>query len=419
MKEKAVVAACYFPKTSDEQFHSSLEEVKALVKTADGEVAAVITQSREKPESSTYIGKGKVEELIAMTEETGADVVIFNDELSPGQLRNLGAVIDARVIDRTQLILDIFAGRARTKEGKIQVELAQLTYLLPRLAGQGTALSRLGGGIGTRGPGETKLETDRRHIQRRMDDLKKQLEEVKAHRESYRKQRKKNKAVQFALVGYTNAGKTTLLNQLTDADALAENLLFATLDPLSRQFELPSGYPAIITDTVGFIQDLPTTLVASFRSTLEEVKEADVILHVVDASHPEAPSQMNTVMKLLSELGAEAIPVLTVFNKIDQAEQLPLLSSDKPSIRISAFSKSDTEQLKEVMEQTLKEQMSFYSLEVPVEEGKALADIKRETILEKEKWNDKTNGFYLEGYAVTDHPIHGVLNKYKERKEEK
>src|SRR5690606_9949760 len=277
--EKAILVGCQVQTEDDSRFQYSLEELQSLTKTAKGQVVMTITQKRERVHPATYIGKGKVEELVNLEEELEPDVIIFNDELSPSQVRNLSAKFQARVIDRTQLILDIFASRANSKEGKLQVELAQLQYLLPRLIGKGIELSRLGGGIGTRGPGETKLETDRRHIHKRIDDIKNQLSVIVQHRERYRERRKKNNTYQIALVGYTNAGKSTLFNRLTEADSFEENLLFATLDPMTRRMILPGGITTLLTDTVGFIQDLPTSLIAAFRSTLEEVKEADLILH--------------------------------------------------------------------------------------------------------------------------------------------
>ncbi|SDH53996.1 GTPase HflX [Alteribacillus bidgolensis] len=414
MKERVIIAGCRLSEQKAESYQMSMDELKALVHTANGEIVEEIVQARERPDAATYIGKGKVAELSLAAAEKDVDLIVFNDELSPGQIRNLDEEIDVRVIDRTQIILDIFASRAQTKEGKIQVELAQLMYLLPRLSGQGQVLSRLGGGIGTRGPGETKLETDRRHIQKRMDDLKKQLADVQAHRESYRKQRRKNNAVQFALVGYTNAGKSTLLSKLSGVDTFQEDLLFATLDPLTRQMELPSGYQALLTDTVGFIQDLPTTLIAAFRSTLEEVKEADILLHVVDASHPEAHEQMATVDKLMSELKANAIPSITVFNKSDLIkEPAALPSSERPSIFISAFSDEDTEELLTLMEETLKQQMDYYHVKIPTKDGKSLSELQRYTLIKEEELLEEENSFNCKGYVLPDHPINGTIKKYE------
>ncbi|MGY4689905.1 GTPase HflX [Salibacterium sp. K-3] len=414
MTEKVIVAGCRFPGVSEKQLAYNLEELTALVHTAGGEVAEHFIQKREKPDPATFIGKGKLEEIREAVEEKQVDLVVFQDELSPGQIRNLDRDIPVRVIDRTQLILDIFANRAHTKEGKIQVELAQLSYLLPRLAGQGEALSRQGGGIGTRGPGETKLETDRRHLLKRMDDLKRQLNEVKEHRESYRKQRRRNSAVQFALVGYTNAGKSTLLSSLSGAETFQENLLFATLDPLTRQMQLPSGYPVLLTDTVGFIRNLPTTLIAAFRSTLEEVKEADVLLHVVDSSDPSAPEYMDTVDKLLKELDAHTIPVITVFNKADRLDDKPILSRpEHPVLYMSALNEQDIDSLQYLMEDVLKEQMQYYKVKVPVEEGKSLADIQRLTMVENQEISPDSRYVICTGYALPDHPVQGTIQQWK------
>src|SRR5699024_2342655 len=254
------------PEQKDDRFQSSLDELVSLSRTAGGTVVEIVTQNRQSIHPATYIGLGRVQEIRSLVEEHDIDLVISNDELSPGQLRNIGEELDTPLIDRNQLILDIFARRAKTKEGQLQVELAQLEYTLPRLYGQGLVLSRLGGGIGTRGPGETKLETDQRHIRRKIVDIKRRLEVVVKQREQYRKRRKLNHVYQIAIVGYTNAGKSTIFNRLTDSESLEEDLLFATLDPLTRSIELPSGFEVLLTDTVGFIQDLPTTLVASFRS---------------------------------------------------------------------------------------------------------------------------------------------------------
>lgn len=327
----------------------SLEELVKLAETAGVEVLSVLTQNRETRDTKWFIGKGKVDELRAVAEELGATTAIFDQELSGAQVRNLEEALDLKIIDRTQLILDIFAQRANTREGIIQVELAQLSYLLPRLSGHGKNLSRLGGGIGTRGPGESKLETDRRHIRGRIDDLKRHLEEVTRHRKLHRERRKKTGIVQVALVGYTNAGKSTLLKQLTEADVYIENQLFATLDPTSRTMELPSGKEIVLTDTVGFIQNLPHDLIAAFRATLEEVNEADLILHVVDASSEMREDQMRTVNAILQELGSGDKPQIVLFNKKDACtpEQLEMLPQDKEHMKISAYDEVDQLKIRE------------------------------------------------------------------------
>jgi len=356
-REKAVLVSLVTDsvKRSGADPESSLKELISLAETAGVEVTATLMQHRETPDSKWFIGKGKAEELKAVAEETGAQTVIFDQELSGAQVRNLKSFLDRKIIDRTQLILDIFASRARTREGILQVELAQLTYLLPRLSGHGKNLSRLGGGIGTRGPGETKLETDRRHIRRRISDLKRQIEEIAAHRNLHRERRRKAGVQQAALVGYTNAGKSTLLRRLTHADVLAEDKLFATLDPTSRVLALPGGKEVILTDTVGFIQNLPHDLVAAFRATLEEVNEADLLIHVMDASSPMREHQKAVVEEVLRELGAAGKPVLEVWNKIDLVpdDAQALLPGGANTIRISALNDQDLERLCRKIEEML------------------------------------------------------------------
>lgn len=333
----------------------SLQELVQLAETAGVEVVDVLRQNKETPDSKWFIGKGKVEELRMAADGLGANTAIFDQELSGAQVRNLEEALDLKIIDRTQLILDIFAGRAKTREGIIQVELAQLSYLLPRLSGHGKNLSRLGGGIGTRGPGESKLETDRRHIRDRITELKRQLDDVVKTRELHRERRRKSGAVQVALVGYTNAGKSTLLKQLTDADVYIENQLFATLDPTSRVLQLPGGKEVVLTDTVGFIQNLPHDLVASFRATLEEVNEANLVLHVVDASSPMREEQMDVVQSILQDLGAAGKPQIVLFNKSDlcQPEQLEMLPAGPGFLKISAFNSEDLTRVTEIISDEL------------------------------------------------------------------
>jgi GTP-binding protein HflX len=295
----------------------SLEELAGLAEAAGATVAVQMLQERSKPDPATFIGSGKVSALGAACAEADVDVVIVDNELSPAQLRQLEERLDRKVIDRTQLILDIFARRARTREGKWQVELAQLEYLLPRLVGTGTALSRLGGGIGTRGPGETKLETDRRRIRVRIQTIQREIDNVRRRRAQLRERRQKRSIPTVALVGYTNAGKTTLFNRLTQAEALASDALFVTLDPLMRQVRLPGGGELLLSDTVGFISRLPHALVAAFRATLEEVAEADLVLHVIDAGRPDRHRQITAVKKVLEEVGASDTPSFDVYNKVD------------------------------------------------------------------------------------------------------
>ncbi len=394
----------------------SIQELVSLAETAGVEVLEQMTQNRETPDTRWFIGKGKVEELRIMLEALGANTVIFDQELSGAQVRNLEEHLDAKIIDRTQLILDIFAQRAKTREGILQVELAQYSYLLPRLSGQGKNLSRLGGGIGTRGPGETKLETDRRHIRTRITDLKRQLEEVMRHRTLYRERRKKSGVVQVALVGYTNAGKSTLLKQLTDADVYIQNQLFATLDPTSRTLELPGGKEIVLTDTVGFIQNLPHDLVAAFRATLEEVNEADLILHVVDASSERRDEQMAVVDEILQELGAGSKDEIVLYNKIDLCSpaQLEMLPSDRHHLRVSAYSDADLEQIKQLIQEQLGGGQRTYR--IPADRGDLIAQLYSFSSVIEQDYEDNDAIFKVElnkvdyekfGYRLQEYEVRG------------
>ena len=312
----------------------SLEEMKALADTAGAHVEETIVQSRQAPDSATLIGSGKLDELRRLVHFHDANLVLFDAELTPTQLRNLERALDCKILDRTQLILDIFARRARTREGQLQVELAQLNYLLPRLAGRGTEMSRLGGGIGTRGPGETQLETDRRGIYRRIKKLNDQLESVRGGRGTQRRQRQSVPLATIALVGYTNAGKSTLFNRLTGAEVMADARMFATLDPTVRHLTLPSHRKVLASDTVGFIRHLPTTLVKAFRATLEEVTEAALLLHVVDASSPSAPQQTAHVFEVLADIGADQTRQILVLNKMDHIEAAAVGDTESLAQRI-------------------------------------------------------------------------------------
>ena len=336
--ERAALVGVVHPSNRGDADHS-LDELAGLAEAAGARVVLRMLQERPKPDPTTFIGTGKVSSLAAACDEADVDVVIFDNELSPAQLGQLEERLDRKVIDRTQLILDIFARRARTREGKWQVELAQLKYLLPRLAGSGTALSRLGGGIGTRGPGETKLESDRRRLRVRIQAIQREIDQVRQRRSQLRERRHKQSVPTVALVGYTNAGKTTLFNRLTDETAVASDALFVTLDPLVRRVRLPDNRELLVSDTVGFIDRLPHALVAAFGATLEEVAEADLILHVIDAGSPERERQVSAVHTVLEEVGASDVPTVAVYNKIDTItadERRRLRDTDPSAALISA-----------------------------------------------------------------------------------
>ena len=341
----------------------SLDELRELARTAGAEVAGVICQKRPAPDPATCVGSGFLQDMTDFCRDNDVDLIIFDRELSPIQMRNIEQATDVRTIDRTMLILDIFAGRARSNEGKLQVELAQLKYMLPRLTGKGIAMSRLGGGIGTRGPGETKLETDRRHIHRRIDSLKAKLSDVADQRSRQRERRKRDGVVTVAIVGYTNAGKSTLLNALTNAGVLSEDMLFATLDPTARALALPSGSSVMLVDTVGFIRRLPHHLIEAFKSTLEEAVQADIILNVCDCSSPVFRDHLYITQKLLDELGAGGKPVITVLNKIDRADPGEICGVE--GVRISAKRGDGFDLLLEAIEKALPVQKARVTLLFP------------------------------------------------------
>lgn len=367
----------------------SLEELKQLADTAGATVIKKFIQKRPKPDPAFFIGRGKVQELALYAQQENIDLCIFDDELSPAQQRNIESVMGIRILDRTALILDIFAQRARTNEGKLQVELAQLQYTLPRIMGKGLMLSRLGGGIGTRGPGETKLEVDRRRIRDRIAFIKDQIEKVKAVRSLHRSKRKKNNVFEVSLVGYTNAGKSTLLNTLTNSDIYAKDQLFATLDPTTRQLTLPNKQEIIITDTVGFIQRLPHQLIAAFRSTLEVVTEADLLVHVIDVSHELYKEQAAAVHEVLKEIGAETKPVITVYNKIDKlppdSKLTDRLALEEDTVCISAAKKLNLEVLQQMIETHLKSKAVEVTLCIPYAETAKAAQLhETANVLEQE-----------------------------------
>lgn len=367
----------------------SLEELKQLADTAGATVIKKFIQKRHKPDPAFFIGRGKVQELALYAQQENIDLCIFDDELSPAQQRNIESIMGIRILDRTALILDIFAQRARTNEGKLQVELAQLQYTLPRIMGKGLMLSRLGGGIGTRGPGETKLEVDRRRIRDRIAFIKDQIEKVKAVRSLHRSKRKKNNVFEVSLVGYTNAGKSTLLNTLTNSDIYAKDQLFATLDPTTRQLTLPNKQEIIITDTVGFIQRLPHQLIAAFRSTLEVVTEADLLVHVIDVSHELYKEQAAAVHEVLKEIGAETKPVITVYNKIDKlppdSKLADRLALEEDTVCISAAKKLNLESLQQMIESHLKSKAVEVTLCIPYAETAKAAQLhETANVLEQE-----------------------------------
>ena len=367
----------------------SLEELKQLADTAGATVIKKFIQKRPKPDPAFFIGRGKVQELALYAQRENIDLCIFDDELSPAQQRNIESVMGIRILDRTALILDIFAQRARTNEGKLQVELAQLQYTLPRIMGKGLMLSRLGGGIGTRGPGETKLEVDRRRIRDRIAFIKDQIEKVKAVRSLHRSKRKKNNVFEVSLVGYTNAGKSTLLNTLTNSDIYAKDQLFATLDPTTRQLTLPNKQEIIITDTVGFIQRLPHQLIAAFRSTLEVVTEADLLVHVIDVSHELYKEQAAAVHEVIKEIGAESKPVITVYNKIDKlppdSKLADRLALEEDTVCISAAKKLNLETLQQMIESHLKSKAVEVTLCIPYAETAKAAQLhETANVLEQE-----------------------------------
>lgn len=367
----------------------SLEELKQLADTAGATVIKKFIQKRPKPDPAFFIGRGKVQELALYAQQENIDLCIFDDELSPAQQRNIESVMGIRILDRTALILDIFAQRARTNEGKLQVELAQLQYTLPRIMGKGLMLSRLGGGIGTRGPGETKLEVDRRRIRDRIAFIKDQIEKVKAVRSLHRSKRKKNNVFEVSLVGYTNAGKSTLLNTLTNSDIYAKDQLFATLDPTTRQLTLPNKQEIIITDTVGFIQRLPHQLIAAFRSTLEVVTEADLLVHVIDVSHELYKEQAAAVHEVLKEIGAETKPVITVYNKIDKlppdSKLADRLALEEDTVCISAAKKLNLESLQQMLESHLRSKAVEVTLCIPYAETAKAAQLhETANVLEQE-----------------------------------
>lgn len=378
---------------------ASLEELAELVKTAGAVTVGKLEQNLECSDKATYLGKGKLEELKTMLVALNATGIVCDTELTPSQMKNLSQELNIKIMDRTMIILDIFASRANTREGKIQVELAQLKYNATMLIGLRSSLSRLGGGIGTRGPGEKKLEMDRRLIREQISKLKRELEEVKRHRETQRKLRQTTSSPVVCIVGYTNAGKSTLLNHLTRSELLAENKLFATLDPTTRAFKLPGGQNIMLTDTVGFISKLPHHLIQAFRSTLEEAKYSDIILHVVDASNPNMDQQMYAVYETLRQLEIQDKPIITVFNKVDKLEEIPVLKDLRAdaAIFISAVKETGFDSLLEIIEDKLRARQIYIEGVLSYKDTELLADIRTYGQLIEEKY--KEDGIWIKAYV--------------------
>lgn len=405
-KERAVLAGV---STGAFDAEASIDELAELADTAGAEVLAKFIQNRESPDNAAYLGEGKLREIRDFCRQQEADLLILDDELSGIQLRNIEEITGVHAIDRTALILDIFAGRARSREGRIQVELAQQKYRLPRLIGLGKQLSRLGGGIGTRGPGETKLESDRRHIRRRINALEAELKALSENRARIRQRRSKNGAITAAVVGYTNVGKSTLLNLLTTAEVYVQDQLFATLDPTARELTLPNGQRIILVDTVGLIQRLPHQLVEAFHSTLEEAADADLILNVCDCSDPAVDRQLEVTRQLLADLGCGGISTLTVYNKIDLCPDPERFVGNDHTVYISAAKRQNIHGLLHAMETALSEKMRQVTLEIPYSEGSLLNLLRERGRVRKEEFlEDK-----IRIEATVDEKILKVLSPYR------
>ena len=378
-RERIILVGVVLDGSDPEEVEAHLDELALLVDTAGADVVARTVQRRERPDPATFVGQGKARELAALSEEVDADTVVFDDQLSPAQQRNLERILGRTAIDRTAVILDIFAQNARSPEGKAQVELALLRYRLPRLRGRGMALSQQAGGIGTRGPGETQLEVDRRRLLRRMHRLEEDLRQVDRTRQVQRRSRRRGRQREIALVGYTNAGKSTLLNTLTGAGVPAENRLFVTLDPRTRQLALPGGETVLLTDTVGFVRKLPHELVEAFRSTLDSVRLADLVLHVVDGSAPDAEAQMEAVDVVLEEIGASHVPSLLVVNKADVSAEAEFLASrHEGAVAVSARTGEGMDKLLRALADRLRVADRLVELDIPWSRGDVLAAVHRE-----------------------------------------
>lgn len=385
----------------------TLDELEALLETAGGECVGKVLQTRPSPDAKTFIGEGKAEEVRDLAKNNDAKMVIFDNELSPSQMRVLEEFTGCTILDRSGLILDIFAQRARTNEGKLQVELAQYKYILPRLSGLGKSMSRLGGGIGTRGPGESKLESDRRHIRRRIDKLSKDLEDVKKVRTVQRRQRKKTEMPLVSIVGYTNAGKSTLLNTLTNAGIEANNRLFDTLDPTTRKFKVSDTKEILLSDTVGFIRKLPHHLVEAFKATLEELSYADLLLHVVDVSSENFEIQAQTVEKVINQLGASEIPTIMVYNKADVCESLDIIKQNN-AVTISAKRGRGIQELLSLIEKELDKGKKEVCVLIPYSEGYIIDELHKKTEIISVEYKDNGTEIRL----VCDEKVYGQIREY-------
>lgn len=406
---KGIIIAVNTPDRKN--MEAEVNELVSLAESIGVEITGTHIQNRTTKDPKTYIGSGFLAEVAEQYEDEALGYVIVNDEITASQNRSIEDIMDTRIIDRTQVILDIFSLRAHSKAGQLQVELAQLQYLVPRLKGQGINLSRLGAGIGTRGPGETKLETDRRHINQRIKEIRKQLKVIESHRERYREQRNRNQVVKVSLIGYTNAGKSSLFNTMAGSNTLEEDALFATLDPKTRQLILPSGFECVLSDTVGFIQNLPTTLIESFKSTLEEAADSDFLIHVIDNSTEDLQTHYDTVKQLVKQLGMEDIPSLVFFNKMDVNDNKYYTPSETHQY---VHKNMESFEILGMLEAFMKKYMEPYKTEIPLAEPQKLYDLKRHTIVDEEMLDEDA-----EVYNIKGHEPEGAWSKrITERNEE-
>ena len=393
-QEKAVLVGIYREARGRPLEEESLRELQELTRSAGAEVEATFLQERERMDPAYLVGRGKLEEILHCVTANQVDLVVFDEDLTPAQLRNLEAALETKVIDRSELILDIFTQRARSREGKLQVELAQLEYLLPRLTGKGLSLSRLGGGIGTRGPGETKLEVDRRTIRSRISRIRGDLDKLEARRSLHRQKRRSVPIPTVGVVGYTNAGKSTLFSCLTRQETFISSKMFATLDPLVRRVELPSGQEILLSDTVGFIRKLPHTLVAAFHATLEETLEADLILHVMDVSHPNHPALREAVYGVLDEIGLKETPILEVYNKIDLLTRVPVIKNPRDHVFVSARTGEGTEELLGRIGSLLNRNYREVRLTIPFDRGDVVSQLRERARIRCQEYTE--NGIHLQ-----------------------